>query len=273
MTISRAVPQATAESSREERWATLVGKTIQLKVIEVDQERNRLILSERAALRDSRKKQRESLLKDLTEGETHRGHVINLADFGAFVDLGGIDGLVHLSELSWKRIAHPREVVKIGQEVDVCVLNVDKERQRVALSIKRLLPDPWNSVAERYQEGQLVEGVITNLTKWGAFASIVGDEAIEGLIHISELDDRPIVHPRDVIQPEQVVTLRVIGLDATHHRLSLSLKRVSEGEFMEQDWQAALAAEQPESESPLSVALSEAIDSSENSTLASTKGQ
>jgi len=273
LTISRAAPQATAEPSREERWATLVGKTIQLKVIEVDQERNRLILSERAALRDSRKKQRESLLKDLTEGETHRGHVINLADFGAFVDLGGIDGLVHLSELSWKRIAHPREVVKIGQEVDVCVLNVDKERQRVALSIKRLLPDPWNSVAERYQEGQLVEGVITNLTKWGAFASIVGDEAIEGLIHISELDDRPIVHPRDVIQPEQVVTLRVIGLDATHHRLSLSLKRVSEGEFMEQDWQAALAAEQPESESPLSVALSEAIDSSENSTLASTKGQ
>ena len=189
-----------------------------------------------------------------------RGRVINLADFGAFIDLGGIDGLVHLSELSQKRVTHPREVVEIGQEVEVYVLRVDRERGRVALSLKRLQPDPWASVEERYQEGQLVEGVITRLTKWGAFASIVGDEAIEGLIHISELDAGPVVHPRDVVQPGQVVTLRVIGVDAPRHRLALSLKQAAQGEFMGQDWQEVLAAEQPEAESPLSAALSEVVE-------------
>jgi small subunit ribosomal protein S1 len=187
---------STATSSGDDRWAPLVGETVQLKVIEVDQERNRLIFSERAALRDWRKSQRERLLHELTEGDVRQGRVINLADFGAFVDLGGIDGLIHLSELSWKRVAHPREVVEVGQGVEVYVMGVDRERQRVALSLKRLQPDPWTSVEERYQKGQLVEGTITRLTKWGAFASIVGDEAIEGLIHVSELDEGPVVHPR-----------------------------------------------------------------------------
>ena len=239
------------------RWSGLIGQTLQLKVIEVDQRRNRLILSERAALRDWYKSQRRKLLHELTEGDIRRGRVINLADFGAFVDLGGIDGLVHLSELSWRRVAHPREVLEVGQEVEVYVLGVDRERQRVALSLKRLQPDPWASVEERYQEGQLVEGTITRLTKWGAFASIVGDEAIEGLIHVSELDDGPIVHPRDVVRPGQVVTLRVIGVDGARHRLALSLKQAAQGEYMDQDWKTVLAAEQPEPKSPLSVALSE----------------
>jgi small subunit ribosomal protein S1 len=147
--------------------------------------------------------------------------------------------------------------VEVGQEIEVYVLRVDRERQRVALSLKRLQPDPWTSIEERYHEGQLVEGAITRLTKWGAFASIVGDEAIEGLIHISELDEDPIVHPRDIIQPEQVVTLRVIGVDGARRRLALSLKQVDQGEYRDQDWKAALATEQPEPESPLSVALSE----------------
>jgi len=241
----------------DDRWAALVGETLRLKVIEVDRQRNRLILSERAALRDWRRSQRERLLNELTEGDIRNGRVINLADFGAFVDIGGIDGLVHLSELSWKRVEHPREVMDVGQEVEVYVLGVDRQRQRVALSLKRLQPDPWDSVAERYQEGQLVEGTITRLAKWGAFASIVGDEAIEGLIHVSELDDGPVVHPRDVIQPGQVVTLRVIGVDASRHRMALSLKQVVQGEYLDQDWEAMLAAEQPEMESPLSAMLSE----------------
>lgn len=236
LATSRLADFVSTSSSDENRWASLIGETLQLKVIEVDQKCNRLILSERAALRDWRKSQRERLLNELTEGDVRRGRVINLADFGAFVDLGGIDGLVHLSELSWKRVTHPREVVEVGQKVEVYVLGVDRERGRVALSLKRLHPDPWMSVEERYQEGQLVEGVITRLTKWGAFASIVGDEAIEGLIHISELDEGPVVHPRDIIQPGQVVTLRVIGVDATHHRLALSLKQVVQGEFIDQDW-------------------------------------
>jgi small subunit ribosomal protein S1 len=165
-------------------------------------------------------------------------------------------------ELSWKRVAHPREVVEAGQELDVYVLRVDRERQRVALSLKRLQPDPWLSVEDRYQEGQLVEGVVTRLTKWGAFASVVGDEAIEGLIHISELTNNPVVHPREIIKPDQVVTLRIIGLDAENHRLSLSLKRVDEEEFRGEDWKTTLTADHPEPQSSLSAALSDVIASS-----------
>jgi small subunit ribosomal protein S1 len=254
---SRVADQSATAPGGDDRWAALVGETLQLKIIEVDQKRNRLILSERAALRDWRENQRERLLSELTEGDVFQGRVINLADFGAFVDLGGIDGLVHLSELSWRRVAHPSEVVEVGQEVEVYVLGVDRERQRVALSLKRLQPDPWASVEERYREGQLVEGAITRLTKWGAFARIVGDETIEGLIHVSELDEGPVVHPRDIIKPGQIVTLRVIGVDGARHRLALSLKQADQGEAMDQDWKAMLAAEQPEPESPLSVALSE----------------
>jgi small subunit ribosomal protein S1 len=208
----------------------------------------------------------------LTEGDVRQGRVINLADFGAFVDLGGLDGLVHLSELSWKRVAHPREVVEVGQQIEVYVLGVDRERQRVALSLKRLQPDPWSSIEERYQEGQLVEGVITRLTKWGAFASIVGDEAVEGLIHVSELDEGPVVHPHDVIQPGQIVTLRVIGVDRKRHRMALSLKQAARGEYLEQDWKAMLAAEQPERASSLSAALSETFGRAENEGLATADG-
>lgn len=259
LAVSRAANRSTGSSSNEERWAGLLGKTLQLKVIEVDQKRNRLILSERAALRDWRKSQREQLLNELAEGDVRPGRVINLTDFGAFVDLGGIDGLVHLSELAWRRVSHPREVVEVGQEVEVYVIGVDRNHQRVALSLKRLQPDPWVTVEERYQDGQLVEGVITRLTKWGAFASIVGDEAIEGLIHVSELDDGPVVHPRDIIQPGQAVTLRVIGIDAARHRMALSLRQAASEEFMGQDWKAALATEQPETESSLSAAISEAM--------------
>ena len=263
LAISRVADQSATGQDSDSRWESLIGETLQLKVIEVDQKRNRLIFSEKAAMRDWRQSRREKMLDELTEGDIRSGKIINLADFGAFVDLGGVDGLIHLSELSWKRISHPCEVVEAGQELDVYVVKIDRERQRVALSLKRLQPDPWLSVEERYQEGQLVEGVITRLTKWGAFASIVGDEAIEGLVHISELTNNPIIHPREVIKPDQVITLRIIGLDAENHRLSLSLKRVDEGEFRGEDWKAALAEERSEPQSPLSVALSDVIASSE----------
>lgn len=262
-----AVSRATQASndSEETRWSHLVGQTLSLKVIEVDVKRNRLILSERAALQGQRESQRDKLLRELTEGAVLHGRVINLVDFGAFVDIGGIDGLVHLSEISWKRISHPREELQVGQEVEAYVLSVDQERKRVALSLKRLQPDPWKSATQRYREGQLVEGVITSLAKWGAFASIVNDEGVEGMIHISELSDTPIVHPREVVKPGQVVTLRVLGLDAEHRRLALSLKQAAAEEYIGQDWKAALADDRPTSESALSVALSEAIKSSEDS--------
>ena len=234
----------------EERWGQLTGQTLQLKVIEIDRDRNRLILSERAAMREWRKLQKEKLLAELKEGEIRRGRVISLADFGAFVDLGGADGLIHLSELAWKRVNHPREVLHVGQEVDVYVLNVDRERKRIGLSLKRLLPDPWSLVEEKYHENQLVEGVITKLVKFGAFACLVGDEEIEGLIHISELSEDHIEHPKEVVREGQVVTLRILRIDADQRRIGLSLKRVAQAEYADMDWQAELEAgqEEPESE-------------------------
>ncbi len=230
----------------EDRWGHLVGETLQLKVIEIDRERNRLILSERAAMREWRKMQKEKLLSDLTEGEIREGKVISQADFGAFVDLGGADGLIHLSELSWKRVNHPREVLKVGETVKVYVLNVDRERRRIGLSLKRLQPDPWTLVDENYAVDQLVEGVITKLAKFGAFACIVGDEEIEGLIHISELSEEHIAHPKEVVQEGQVVTLRIIRIDTDQRRMGLSLKRVDQAEYADLDWQSELEAAQEE---------------------------
>jgi small subunit ribosomal protein S1 len=253
------VPASQLDSSRhprvtdtgsppEERWGHLTGETLQLKVIEIDRDRNRLILSERAAMREWRKAQKEKLLEELTEGEVREGRVISLADFGAFVDLGGADGLIHLSELSWKRVNHPKEVLNIGDEVKVYVLNVDRERRRIGLSLKRLQPDPWTLVDDKYNVDQLVEGVITKLAKFGAFACIVDDEEIEGLIHISELSEDHIAHPKEVVKEGQVVTLRIIRIDTDQRRMGLSLKRVDQVEYADLDWQAELAASQEEAD-------------------------
>ncbi len=228
--------------SSEERWGQLTGETLQLKVIEIDRERNRLILSERAAMREWRKFQKEKLLSELTEGEVRKGRVISLADFGAFVDLGGADGLIHLSELSWKRVNHPKEVLNVGDEVEVYVLNVDRERRRIGLSRKRLQPDPWSLAEEQYHIDQLVEGVITKLAKFGAFACIVGDEEIEGLIHISEISEDHITHPKEVVQEGQIVTLRIIRIDADQRRMGLSLKRVDQAKYADVDWESEMVA-------------------------------
>jgi small subunit ribosomal protein S1 len=200
-------------------------------------------------MRDWRKIQKEKLLSELHEGMRLKGRVISLADFGAFVDLGGADGLVHLSEISWKRVTHPREVLKVGQEVEVEILNVDHDRKRIGLSLKRLEQDPWGTIENRYKVGQLVEGTITKLAKFGAFARIKDDDEIEGLIHISELSDGRINHPKEVVKEGQVLTLRIIRIDAERRRLGLSLKRVDQAEYAESDWkqglQEALAEDTP----------------------------
>jgi len=251
------VPASQLDSSRhprlsqeglnpEDRWGHLTGEKLQLKVIEIDRDRNRLILSERAAMREWKKVQKEKRLSELTEGESRTGRVISLADFGAFVDLGGADGLVHLSELSWKRVNHPREVLRVGDEVKVYVLNVDRDRRRIGLSLKRLQPDPWTLVDEKYSVDQLVEGVVTKLAKFGAFSCIVGDEEIEGLIHISELSEDHIAHPKEVVEEGQIVTLRIIRIDTDQRRMGLSLKRVDQAEYADLDWQAELEASQEE---------------------------
>lgn len=224
----------------EDRWADSVGDTVQLKVIELDRRRNRLILSERAAMREWRNDQKERLLESLQVGEVRKGTVTSLCDFGAFVDLGGADGLIHISELTWGRVNHPSEVLQSGQEVDVYVLNVDTERRRIGLSLKRLEPEPWDLVEEHYRIGQLVEGVITKLMPFGAFARI--DDTIEGLIHISELTDDHITHPKDVVKEGEAHTLRIIRIDSQKRRMGLSLKRVADPQYADIDWREEYAA-------------------------------
>jgi small subunit ribosomal protein S1 len=213
-----------------------------------------LILSERAAQRQWRKLQKEKMLSELKEGDVRDGEVISIADFGAFIDLGGADGLVHLSEVSWKPIAHPGEALKVGQKVKVQVLKVDPEHKRVGLSIKRLQADPWSTIETRYKVGQLVEGEITKMAKFGAFARITDDDAIEGLIHVSELSDRRVNHPKEVVKEGQLVTLRVIRIDAAKRRLGLSLKKVAQSEYADEDWRQALdvanETEAPQAELP-----------------------
>jgi len=228
----------------EDPLAAMVGNQMQLKVIEIDRSRNRLILSERAAMREWRKQHKERLLAELQEGDVRTGEVISICDFGAFVDLGGADGLIHLSELSWRRVSHPSELLKVGDEVEVYVLNVDRDRKRIGLSLKRLRADPWTLVAENYSVGQLVEGTITKLVKFGAFARIFDDD-IEGLIHLSELSEERITHPREVVQENDVRTLRIIRIDPEQRRIGLSLKRVASSEYLDVDWQDEYEQDEP----------------------------
>jgi small subunit ribosomal protein S1 len=222
----------------EQRWGKMVGEAIEVCVIEVDRERRRLILSERAASTETRESLKERVIDELKEGEVRTGRVTSLAEFGAFVNINGADGLVHLSEISWDRIQHPSEVLEVGQEVKVKVISVDREKKRIGLSIRQLLEDPWTQRAAKYQVGQLVEGTITRLTKFGAFARLEDD--FEGLIHISEISEKRIEHPKEVLKEGDVVTLRVIKIDPENHRVGLSLRRVDSMAYADLDWQTLL---------------------------------
>jgi small subunit ribosomal protein S1 len=199
-------------------------KELQLKIIEINRARNRLILSERLAAQEWRQRRREELLDELKPGEVRRGVVSNLANFGAFVDLGGADGLVHISQLAWSRVNHPSEVLKVGQEVEVQVLSVDKEKKKIALSIKRAEVDPWTTVEQRYTPGQVVTGTITKIAPFGAFARI--EDGIEGLIHLSEL--MPGMDPKTSLHEGQQLQLRILRIDAERRRLGLSLRQAEE---------------------------------------------
>jgi small subunit ribosomal protein S1 len=225
----------------EQRWGKMVNDPIHVRVIEVDRERRRLILSERAALQETRETLKDRLLEELQEGTIRNGRVTSLADFGAFVNIDGADGLVHLSEITWDRITHPNEVLKVGQEVKVKVISMDRERKRIGLSIRQLLPDPWMKKVEGLKEGQLIEGTITHLTKFGAFARI--GEDLEGLIHVSELSEQRIAHPKEVIKEGDVVTLRVIKIDPERRRIGLSLRKVDSPAYADLDWKMALSEE------------------------------
>jgi small subunit ribosomal protein S1 len=229
------------EESVDARWSRMVGEPIKVVVIEVDHARHRLILSERSALQETRETIKDRLLGELQEGEIKTGRVTSLAEFGAFVNIDGADGLVHLSEVSWERIEHPAEVLKVGQEVKVKIIKVEHDRKRIGLSIRQLQPDPWVVKVSSLKEGQLVEGTITHLTKFGAFARL--DEDLEGLIHISELSDQRINHPKEVVKEGDVVTLRVIKVDAERRRIGLSLRKVDSMAYANMDYEMMLSGQ------------------------------
>jgi len=239
--ISLTRRSASGGESPEQRWSKMVGDPMRVRVIEVDRERRRLILSERQALQETRETLKDRLLDELQEGSVRSGRVTSLADFGAFVNIDGADGLVHLSEISWEHIQHPNEVLKVGQEIKVKVISVDHERKRIGLSIRQLQDDPWTQKVSHLKEGMLVEGKITHLTKFGAFASL-GDD-LEGLIHVSELSEQRVGHPKEVLHEGDTVTLRVIKIDPERRRIGLSLRKVDSPAYADLDWKMALAEE------------------------------
>jgi small subunit ribosomal protein S1 len=222
----------------EQRFGRMVNQEIDVLVIEVDRERRRLILSERQASPETRETLKERVIDDLHEGDVRTGRVTSLAEFGAFVNISGADGLVHLSEISWERINHPGDLLKVGQEVKVKVISIDRDKKRIGLSIRQLQEDPWTQQISQYQVGMLVEGSITRLTKFGAFARLQGD--VEGLIHISEISERRIDHPKEVLKEGDVVTLRIIKIDPENHRIGLSLRKVESMAYADMDWQSLL---------------------------------
>jgi len=204
-------------------------------VVEVDRNRNRLILSERAAAKEVRDQAKADLLGQLKVGSVLKGRVVSLTDFGAFVDLGGADGLVHLTELSWKHVTKPQEIVSVGQEVDVKIISLDHDRRRIGLSMKALEQDPWDRVVSKFRVGQLVRGKVTKLTKFGAFACLDDAPEIEGLVHISELSEHRVAHPREVVKEGDELTLRIVKIDRVQRRMGLSLKQVDAVEYLEID--------------------------------------
>lgn len=218
--------QGAAESQQQEQPG--VGRTIELKVLELNRTRNRAILSERQAVQEIRNERKAKLIGELREGEVRRGRVTGISAFGAFVDLGGADGLIHISELSWSTVTSPKDIVNIGQELDVIVHRVDAEEKKIALSLKRLQPEPWATINERYRVGDIVDSTITKLTDFGAFARI--EDTIEGLVHVSELTTRRINHPREVVREGDAVRLKIVRIEPERRRLGLSLKRAEEEE-------------------------------------------
>lgn len=232
------------EERRLAELALRVGMHLRVKIIELEPREGRFILSERMTTDESQR--RAEILAGLQPGDVCEGRVTNLCSFGAFIDLGGVEGLIHISELSWGRVDHPRDVLEAGQSVRVYVLNVDPAEGRVGLSLKRLLPDPWKTVEEHYQVGQLVEGIITNVVNFGAFTRI--EEGLEGLIHVSELAEGRFLHPRNVVQEGQRVVARVLSLDSRRRRMALSLRRVSSRDEAEEIVEMEDEADETEAE-------------------------
>ena len=220
------LPASLVEMRRVRDLQPYVGKTLEAKIIELDKNRNNVVLSRRAWLEQTQSEVRQTFLNQLQKGQIRSGVVSSIVNFGAFVDLGGVDGLVHVSELSWKHIDHPSEVVEVGQEVTVEVLDVDMDRERVSLSLKATQEDPWQHFARTHQIGQVTPGRVTKLVPFGAFVRV--EEGIEGLVHISELAERHVEIPEQIVQVGDEIFVKVIDIDLERRRISLSLKQANE---------------------------------------------
>jgi small subunit ribosomal protein S1 len=222
------LPASLVDIRRVQDLDEFMGRELRCKVIELNRSRNNVVLSRRAVLEDERKEMRQAILDRLSPGDVIEGQISNIVDFGAFVDLDGMDGLIHISELSWSHVNHPSEVLEIGQTVKVKVLDIDRDRQRISLGLKQTQSDPWQQVLDSYSEGDVVEGRVAKVVTFGAFVEIL--PGVEGLVHISELAAHHVENPREVVSQGQAVNVRILEIDGDRRRLSLSLKRVEEGE-------------------------------------------
>ena len=234
------------DRKRQQRLAKLRGEKLPLKVIEVDRRRRRLVFSQKDAQKEWEEKRKQELIDSLKVGDVLKGTISGMRDFGAFVDVGGADGLVHISELAWHRVDHPRDVVKVGDEIDVYVLSLDKQDQRISLSRKKLLPNPWETVEERYEVNQLVEGTITRIVNYGAFAEV--EPGIEGLLHLSQLSRGNVDRADEVVKEGETHLLRVVSIDRRRQRMGLSLKAVTTTEQIE--WMAQRELEKVQEAEP-----------------------
>ena len=222
------LPASLVDIRRVQDLDEFLGKELRCKVIELNRSRNNVVLSRRAVLEDERKEMRQAILDRLSPGDVIEGQISNIVDFGAFVDLDGMDGLIHISELSWSHVNHPSEVLDIGQTVKVKVLDIDRDRQRISLGLKQTQTDPWQQVVDSYREDDVVEGRVAKVVTFGAFVEIL--PGVEGLVHISELAPHHVENPREVVSQGDAVNVRILEIDGERRRLSLSLKRVEEGD-------------------------------------------
>lgn len=223
------LPASLVDIRRVQNLDEYLGQKIETKVIELNRSRNNVVLSRRAVLEEERKEARQQILDRLQRGEVVEGTISNIVDFGAFVDLDGIDGLIHISELSWGHVNHPSEVLSIGDTVRVKVLDIDRDRQRISLGLKQTQEDPWERVVNTYNVGDVLEGKVTKVVSFGAFVEIM--EGVEGLVHISELAQHHVENPREIVDPGDTVKVKILEIDDERRRLSLSLKRV-EGQVL-----------------------------------------
>src|SRR5216110_675871 len=223
------LPASLVDIRRVPNLDEYLGTKLECKVIELNRSRNNVVLSRRAVLEEERKEQRQEILDRLQPGLVVDGQISNIVDFGAFVDLNGIDGLIHISELSWSHVNHPSEILEIGQTVRVQVLDIDRDRQRISLGLKQTQEDPWQRVVDSYSLGDELEGKVTKVVTFGAFVEIL--DGVEGLVHISELANHHVENPREVVQPGDDVKVKILEIDSERRRLSLSVKRV-EGQVL-----------------------------------------